>query len=130
MVKKVFITMVMFIVATFLGNIQGVCLAQSADNTKINKRDSSPSELTADQQGQTEEDIEITKQIRQEVVNDDSLSINAKNVKIITIDKVVTLKGPVKSEKEKMTIEEIAAKIAGKENVRNQIDIAQKNTNY
>ena len=124
MVNKVFYFMVMFILAAFLGNIQGVCLAQTADNTKINKRDSSPTELTADQQGQTEEDIEITQKIRQAVVNDESLSINAQNVKIITIDRVVTLKGPVESEEEKMAIEEKAAQIAGKENVRNEIDIA------
>jgi len=110
--------------AAFLGNIQGVCLAQPADNTKINKRDSSPTELTADQQGQSEEDIEITQKIRQAVVSDESLSINAQNVKIITIDRVVTLKGPVESEEEKMAIEEKAAQIAGKENVRNEIDIA------
>jgi hyperosmotically inducible periplasmic protein len=122
--NKVFFLMVMFILAAFLGNIQGVCLAQPADNTKINKRDVSATELTADQQGQTEEDIEITQKIRQAVVNNESLSINAQNVKIITIDRVVTLKGPVKSEEEKMAIEEKAAQIAGKENVRNEIDIA------
>ena len=124
MVNKVFFVMVMFILAAFLGNIQGVCAAQPADNTKINKRDSSPSEFTADQQGQTEEDIEITQKIRQAVVDDESLSINAQNVKIITIDGVVTLKGPVGSKEEKMVIEERAAQIAGKENVRNEIDIA------
>ena len=120
MVNKVFALMVMFVLAAFLGNIQGVCLAEpaDADNTKINKRDASPTEHTADQQGQTEGDIEITQKIRQAVVDDESLSINAQNVKIITIDGVVTLKGPVKSEKEKMAIEEKAAQIAGKENVR------------
>ena len=123
MVNKVFFLMVLFILASVLVNIQGICLAQSADNTKINKRDSSPTELTADQQGQTKEDIEITQKIRKAVVNDESLSINAQNVKIITIDRVVTLKGPVESEEEKMAIEEKAAQIAGKENVRNEIDI-------
>jgi hyperosmotically inducible periplasmic protein len=123
MVNKVFFLMVLFILAAVLVNIQGICLAQSADNTKINKRDSSPTELTADQQGQTKEDIEITQKIRKAVVNDESLSINAQNVKIITIDRVVTLKGPVESEEEKMAIEEKAAQIAGKENVRNEIDI-------
>ena len=124
MINRVFYFMAIFILAAFLGNIQGVCLAQPADNTKINKRDSSPTELTADQQGQTEEDIEITQKIRQAVVNDESLSINAQNVKIITIDRVVTLKGPVKSKEEKMVIEEKAAQIIGKENVRNEIEIA------
>ena len=124
MVKKVFFLLVMFILVAFLGNIQGVCLAQPADNTKINKRDGSPTELTADQQGQTEEDIEITQKIRKAVVNDESLSVNAQNVKVITIDRMLTLKGPVESEEEKMAIEEKAAQIAGKENVRNEIDIA------
>ena len=117
--------MVMFMVAAFLGSIEGVCPAQeAADNTKINKRDSASTELTADQQSQTGEDIEITRKIRQALVKDDSLSINAENEKVITIDRVVTLKGPVKSEEEKMAIEEKAVQIAGKENVRNEMDIA------
>lgn len=115
--------MVMFILVALLGNIQGVCLAQPAENTKINKQDSSPKELTADQQGQSEEDTEVTRKIRQAVVNNESLSINAQNVKVITIDRVDTLKGPVESVEEKKAIEEKAAQIAAKENVRNELDI-------
>lgn len=128
MVNKVIFFMVMFMFAAFLGNIQGVCLAEPADNTTINKRDASPTELTADEQGQTKEDVEITRKIRQAVVKDKSLSIHAQNVKIITINRVVTLKGPVKSKQEKLAIEKKAVQIAGKKNVRNEMDTLIKKT--
>src|SRR5512141_675561 len=113
MAKNNRVFMVLFISVVFLANIAGACLAQSADNTKINKRDASRKELTADQQGQTKEDREITQKIRQAVVDDKSLSTYAHNVKIITVGGMVTLKGPVRSEDEKRTIEEKAAQIAG-----------------
>jgi osmotically-inducible protein OsmY len=70
-------------------------------------------EVTADRQGQTKEDREITPKTRRAIVNDKSLSTNAHNVKIITVDGVVPLKGPVASEDEKGIIEEKAAQIAG-----------------
>jgi len=124
MFNKILLFMVLFVSVVFLVNIPGVCLAQPADNTGINKRDTSPENITADQQGQTKEDREITQKIRQAVVDDKSLSTNAHNVKIITVDGVVTLKGPVASEAEKRTIEEKAAQIAGKDKMKSEIEIA------
>lgn len=115
---------VLFVSAVFLFNIPGVCLAQPADNTGINKRDTSPEKITADQQSQTKEDREITQKIRQAVVDDKSLSTYAHNVKIITINGMVTLKGPVRSEVEKRTIEEKAGQIAGKDRIKSEIEIA------
>jgi osmotically-inducible protein OsmY len=98
-------------------------LAESGDNTEINKRDRFEKELTADQQGETKEDREITQKIRQAVVDDKSLSTYAHNVKIITVNGMVTLKGPVRSEKEKRAIEEKAAQIAGNGKITSEIDI-------
>ena len=124
MVNKTLLFMVLFVSAVFLVNSPGVCLAQPADNTGINKRDTSPEKITADQQSQTKEDREITQKIRQAVVDDKSLSTYAHNVKIITIDGMVTLKGPVRSEDEKRTIEEKAGQIAGKNKIKSEIEIA------
>src|SRR4051812_19456560 len=74
------------------------------DNTAINERDSSVSEVTADQQGTSARDQEITQKIRQAVIQDTSLSVYGHNVKIITENGHVTLKGPVRSLKEKAKI--------------------------
>jgi osmotically-inducible protein OsmY len=126
MAKKTLLLMVLVISAVFLINIPGACLAQPADNTGINKRDASRKEVTADQQGQTKGDREVTQKIRQAVVNDKSLSTYAHNVKIITVGGMVTLKGPVKSEDEKRIIEEKAAQIAGNDKIKSEIEIVPK----
>ncbi len=124
MFYKISLFMVLFASTVFLISIPGACLAQPADNMGTNKRDTSPEEITADQQGQTKEDREITQKIRQAVVDDKSLSTYAHNVKIITVDGMVTLKGPVRSEDEKRTIEEKAGQIAGKDKIKSEIEIA------
>ena len=68
---------------------------QSApDNTKVNARDQEKTQKTADQQNNNRADLEITRQIRKAIVADKSLSMNAHNIKIITADGMVTLKGP------------------------------------
>jgi len=128
MANKILFFMVLLITAVFLVNIPGACFAQPADNTKINKRDTSSKELTADQQGETKQDRELTQKIRRAVVKDKSLSTDAHNVKIITVGGMVTLKGPVRSEQEKRTIEEKASQIAGSANITSEIDIAPKKT--
>lgn len=126
MAKETLLFVILFVSAVFLVSIPGACLAQPADNTKINKRDTAPKELTADQQGQSVQDREITQKIRRAVVDDKSLSTYAHNVKIITVGGRVTLKGPVRSEEEKKAIEEKAAQIAGNDNIKNEMDIVPK----
>ena len=116
--------MVFFVATAFLVTVPGACLAQSADNTKINKRDQSQEELTAEQQGGTKQDLAITQQIRRAIVKNKSLSTYAHNVKIITVGGMVTLKGPVRSKEEKRAVEEKAAQIAGNANIKSEIDIA------
>jgi len=95
-----------------------------ADNTERNKRDREPSALTPGDQGENQIDLSITQKIRQEVVKDDMLSSTAKNIKIITRAGVVTLRGPVKSDKEKSAIAVLAQRVDGVQRVDNQLETA------
>ena len=101
--------------------------AAQADNTKVNERDRNANEPTADQQKENRSDRDITQQIRQSIVKDKSLSSYAHNVKIITQNGVVTLKGPVRSEEEKMAVQSKAVEVAGADKVTNQLDVKPKN---
>jgi len=120
---------------SFLLGSSGVILAQdsteqkpapAADNTKINQRDQDKTEPTADQQKDNRSDREITRQIRESIMQDKSLSTYAHNVKIISQNGMVTLKGPVRTEEEKKTIEAKAAQVAGESKVTSQLDIKPK----
>jgi hyperosmotically inducible periplasmic protein len=100
-------------------------LAQTpADNTKVNKQDRAKGAVTADQQKENAADRELSQKIRKAVMQDKTLSSYAHNVKIVTQDGRVTLKGPVRSEDEKRIVEAKAAEIAGADHVVNQITIA------
>ena len=95
----------------------------AADNTKVNERDRNQNEPTADQQKDNPTDRAITQQIRQSLRDDKSLSTYAQNVKIITQNGQVTLKGPVRSEAEKEMIEKKATEVAGKNNVTSELNV-------
>jgi len=97
-----------------------------ADNTKLNERDRNANEPTADRQKDNRSDREITQQVRKAIVKDKSLSTYAHNVKVITQNGMVTLKGPVRSEEEKKAIEAKAAEVAGQDKVTNQLDVKSK----
>ena len=94
-----------------------------ADNTKVNKRDRSQGEPTADQAKNNTSDREIMRKIRRAVMDDKSLSTYAHNVKIIAQNGKVTLKGPVHTADEKKTVEAKAAEIAGDGNVTSEITV-------
>jgi len=96
------------------------------DNTKINQRDRNANEPTADQQKANPTDRDMTKQIRQAIIADKSISTYGHNVKIITQNGAVTLKGPVRSEEEKKVIEAKAAEVAGADKVSDEMDIKPK----
>jgi len=98
--------------------------AVEPDNTGRNVRDRNEATKTPADQSENEVDRTITQNIRRAITSDDSLSTNAKNVKIITNDGTVTLRGPVKSEKEKADIEAKAKQVAGVKNVDNQLEVA------
>jgi hyperosmotically inducible periplasmic protein len=97
-----------------------------ADNTKMNQRDRNSNEATADQQKANRSDRDITQQIRKSIASDRSLSTYGHNVKVITQNGMVTLKGPVRSEEEKKAVEDKAAEVAGAEKVTNEIDVQPK----
>jgi hyperosmotically inducible protein len=97
-----------------------------ADNTKMNQGDRSPNAVTADQQKMNPGDRETTKQIRQAIEKDKSISTYGHNVKVITQNGLVTLKGPVRSEEEKKAIEAKAVEIAGPDKVTNDLEVKSK----
>lgn len=92
------------------------------DNTERNVRDSNNTTLTPEDQKENEADREITAAIRREIVNNESLSSDADNIKIITRDGVVTLRGPVKKTAEKTQLQAIAEKVTGVKQVDNQLE--------
>jgi len=94
-----------------------------ADNTKINQRDRNSNQPTADQQKESRSDRDITQQIRRSIVSDKSLSTYAHNVKIVTQNGQVTLKGPVKTDDEKHAIEAKAAEVAGNNKVTSELSV-------
>jgi hyperosmotically inducible periplasmic protein len=98
------------------------------DNMARNVRDRDDSTLTALDQGNSQADIDTTAQIRKEILADNGMSMNARNVKIITLDGHVTLRGPVNSEAEKRQIGEIANSIAHAGNVDNQLEVGINTT--
>ena len=94
------------------------------DNTKVNKADRANGAVTADQQKENDADRDLAKRIRQAVVGDKSLSTYAHNVKIVAQNGQVTLRGPVRSDAEKTSIEAKATDVAGAGKVTNEITVA------
>jgi len=96
----------------------------NADNSKQNVRDRNDATLTPGDQGTTESDRNITQQVRKSLVsNDNGYSVTAQNVKIITVNGKVTLRGPVKTDAEKTGIVSLAKNIAGQDNVEDQLEV-------
>jgi hyperosmotically inducible periplasmic protein len=115
------------ILLTFCGSLMAAPLpdhqdAQQTvpDNTKNNKDQTSP---TSDQQKMNPGDRAITQKIRQAVMADKDLSNYAHNIKIISQDGKVTLRGPVRSEEEKTNLQAKAVAVAGQENVTNNLEV-------
>lgn len=97
-----------------------------ADNTGRNVRDRDDKTLTPTDQGGSAADRELTARIRKAIVDDDALSTNAQNVKIVTVDGVVTLRGPVKSADEKAMVASKAQAAKGVKRVDNQLEVESK----
>jgi hyperosmotically inducible periplasmic protein len=95
----------------------------AADNSGRNVRDRSTETKTSGDQSNSSSDIKITAAIRRAVVHEDSLSMMAKNVKIITADGVVTLRGPVKNAAEKTKVGELAMANASQAKIDNQLEV-------
>ena len=97
--------------------------ATPPDNSGRNVRDREDDTLTPMDQGNSDADVKTTQAIRKAIVDNDKLSVNAQNVKIITVDGVVTLRGPVKDAAEKSTIAAAAARAPGVKRVDDQLEI-------
>jgi len=96
------------------------------DNTKVNKQDRNANQPTADQQKNNSSDVDLTKNIRRSIMEDKSLSTDAHNVKVISQNGTVTLKGPVKSQAEKSAIVSKAVSVAGAaDKVVDQMSVTQ-----
>ena len=93
------------------------------DNTEKNLPTNHKDANRADQQSNTSNDVELTRKIRKALTDDKSLSTYAHNVKIITKNGVVHLKGPVRSQEEKDSVAAKATEIAGASNVKNDLTI-------
>jgi hyperosmotically inducible periplasmic protein len=128
-VVRVFIAAALLCGLASLAQNAGMPQGEPADNTKVNQRDRNSTEATADQQKENNSDRELTRQIRRSLVQDKSLSTYAHNVKIVTQNGSVTLKGPVQSEVEKAAIEQKAAEAAGgADKVRSELQVKSDNS--
>jgi hyperosmotically inducible protein len=108
--------------ATSSSVVRGL-VTKDADNTELNSRDKSDHALTPQKQTNSESDLKTLAAVRSAIVDDDSLSIAAHNVKVLVVDGAVTLRGPVKNANEKIRIEELARNVAGVSKIDNQLDI-------
>ena len=94
------------------------------DNTRVNKRDRNPAEATADRQKMNAADRKLSEQIRKSIFDDKILSTYAHNVKVISQDGIVTLKGPVRSDDEVKSIMDKAVEVTGSaDKVVNQMSV-------
>jgi osmotically-inducible protein OsmY len=121
--KTTAITLALLLGPSWVGSI---AVAQTKpDNTGVNKRDRDPSEATADDQKMNAADRSLTAKIRSSIMADKSLSTYAQNVKIISQDGTVTLKGPVRSDEEVKSIVAKATDVTGNAGkVINQMSVA------
>jgi len=93
------------------------------DNTATNERDRSGETKTSGDQSNSSADLKITQAIRQALMKDRELSTTAKNIKVITANGQVTLRGPVQSAQEKAKIDQIAKSAASGVQIDNQLDV-------
>jgi hyperosmotically inducible protein len=97
------------------------------DNTKTNERDRSFETETSGDQSNSSEDLKITQAIRQAIMKDGELSTTAKNIKVVTANGQVTLRGPVKTAHEKAKVDQLARSAASGAQIVNQLDVKESN---
>ena len=100
-----------------------------ADNTARNARDRDDRTLTPLDQGKSQADRDITARVRKDIMASKGLSTNARNVKIITINGRVTLRGPVNTEEERRILTDIAARATSNETIDNQLEVKSNGSN-
>lgn len=121
--KRIIVSTLCLSALSFTAFAKDAATPAPADNSGRNARDRSGETKTSGDQSNSKADINTTAAIRRSVMHDSSLSMTAKNVKIITANGVVTLRGPVKSAAEKASIAKDAKAAAGKAKIENQIEV-------
>ena len=96
---------------------------KDADNTALNQRDRSGETATSGDQANSSGDLKITQAIRQALVKDGELSTTAKNIKVITANGQVTLRGPVNNAQEKAKVDQIARSAGGGAKIVDELDV-------
>ncbi|MBC7660945.1 MAG: BON domain-containing protein [Chitinophagaceae bacterium] len=114
------------VASTDAGADSSAAVNPQADNSKVNRISNGVVGLSAEQQGNSKTDVEITRKIRRAIISNKSLSTYAHNVKIITRDGRVVLKGPVRSVDERRIIEDSAVTVAGADHVSSGLEIKMK----
>lgn len=99
---------------------------KSADNSAHNADDVAGKDLTPLDQSHAKVDVELTRSIRKALVDDDTLGTNAQNVKVITVDGMVTLRGPVTNAEEQARIVAIAKQAAGLDRVQDELEVIKR----
>jgi hyperosmotically inducible protein len=105
--------------------LSAVAQETKPDNSAKNERDRSGETQTSGDQSNSSEDTKITADVRRAIVKDSSLTMAAKNVKVISAGGIVTLRGPVNSAEEKQRIEQLATAAAGGAKIDNQLEIKE-----
>lgn len=118
--------LVMLTALSIASSCWAVDAAHEADNSGKNKRDDSVTEMTADNQSNNKDDLEITRKIRAELMSKKDLSTYAHNIKIIVSGQQVVLKGPVRSKAEIKTITKVAHTMAPTLKIKNELEVASK----
>ncbi|MGN2252477.1 BON domain-containing protein [Frateuria sp. GZRe12] len=102
----------------------GGVTGEDADNTRLNRRDRNDASTTPMDQSNSSNAVDLVANVRKAIVDDDGLSVKARNVKVVANGGVVTLRGPVANAQEKARVERDAASVRGVTRVDNQLDIA------
>jgi hyperosmotically inducible periplasmic protein len=97
------------------------------DNTATNERDRSGETKTSGDQSNNSTDLKITQAIRRALMKDRELSTTAKNIKVVTANGQVTLRGPVKTVQEKAKVDQIARSAAGGAQIDDQLEVKESN---
>jgi hyperosmotically inducible periplasmic protein len=117
---------VAYLSAFTLGALAADDKKAAPDNTAINERDRSSETKTSGDQSNSSADLKITQAIRQAIMKDSSLSATAKNIKVITANGHVTLRGPVNSAQEKAKVDQLAKSAAGGAQIDDQLEVTNK----
>ena len=96
------------------------------DNSGVNQSNNGATGISADQQSNAKSDIDITQKIRRSITSEKGISTYGQNIKILTQSGAVVLKGPVRSAEEKTLIESKAGVVAGKENVKSELQVVPR----